>query len=312
MSTMVLDGGMPRSRSKDPVTSLEAGRAADLKGSQAAVLEQQAQSRDSWQLLPHVVLQHLLAPNVVISNLQGTLTTPIPYVMTWRFVPDAVDRTTIEHTLLTYGPVADADRAHFDARFEAARAVTSNEDFPESERVHANLATGTLDAAVEATLVDDDAHAAGHGLDDGDAGDGDEGRAAAADDAARIDGAVLVDAVLVEEAAPLEGDAAAVTVSLVDDDGAARDDDEGDAVAGAPEDDTLEGETVEDAVIVEDPEIDEAPAAEADAEAGPVSRREGGSRELAHLPHQRPLAVVRPAVWSGCLKSRHRRPRSRP
>ncbi len=39
MSTMVLDGGMPRSRSKDPVTSLEAGRAADLKGSQAAVLE---------------------------------------------------------------------------------------------------------------------------------------------------------------------------------------------------------------------------------------------------------------------------------
>ncbi len=116
---------------------------------QAAVLEQQARPRDEWQLLPHVVLQHLLAPNVVISNLQGTRTTPIPYVMTWRFVPDAVDRTTVEHTLLTYGAVTDADeRAHFDARFDAARAVTSNEDFPESERVHANLATGTLDATV--------------------------------------------------------------------------------------------------------------------------------------------------------------------
>lgn len=36
---MVLDGLSPRSRSTDPVTSVDAGRAADLKGSQAAVLE---------------------------------------------------------------------------------------------------------------------------------------------------------------------------------------------------------------------------------------------------------------------------------
>lgn len=152
-----------------------------------------------------------------------------------------------------------------------------------------SLVAGTLDAAAEATLVDDDAHAAGHSLDDGDAADGDEGRAAAADDAVRIDGAVLVDAVIVEEAAPLEGDAAAVTVSLVDDDGAARDDDEGDAVAGAPEDDTLEGETVEDAVIVEDPEIDEAPAVEADAEAstrpdGAIVRHNEDVSELTPAP----------------------------
>lgn len=39
MNGMVLDGAMPRSRSKDPVTSLEAGRTADLKGSQAAVMQ---------------------------------------------------------------------------------------------------------------------------------------------------------------------------------------------------------------------------------------------------------------------------------
>lgn len=36
---MVMDGLMPRSRAKDPVTSVDAGRAADLKGSQAAVME---------------------------------------------------------------------------------------------------------------------------------------------------------------------------------------------------------------------------------------------------------------------------------
>lgn len=116
---------------------------------QAAVLDQQHRDRAGWELLPHVVLQHLLAPNVIISNLQGTLTTPIPYVMTWRFLPDAVDRTTVEHTLFTYdADLDDAARAHFDARFEAARAVTSNEDFPESERVHASLASGAIDATV--------------------------------------------------------------------------------------------------------------------------------------------------------------------
>ena len=39
MSTMALDGVMPRARRLDPVTSVDAGRAADLHGSQAAVLD---------------------------------------------------------------------------------------------------------------------------------------------------------------------------------------------------------------------------------------------------------------------------------
>jgi len=38
MSSMVLDGASPRSRKSDPVTSVDAGRVANLKGSQAAVL----------------------------------------------------------------------------------------------------------------------------------------------------------------------------------------------------------------------------------------------------------------------------------
>jgi SOS-response transcriptional repressor LexA len=37
--SMVLDGASPRSRKSDPVTSVDAGRAADLHGSQAAVLD---------------------------------------------------------------------------------------------------------------------------------------------------------------------------------------------------------------------------------------------------------------------------------
>ena len=110
---------------------------------QSAVLPQQHERpRDEWQLLPHSVLQYFVAPNLVISNITG-------YAMTWRFLPDAPDRTTVEHTLYTYRPVeTDEDRAHFDARFGAARSVTSNEDFPESELVHHSLASGTIDATV--------------------------------------------------------------------------------------------------------------------------------------------------------------------
>ena len=39
MSTMALDGAMPRSRSTDQVTSVDAGRAAKLHASQSRVLE---------------------------------------------------------------------------------------------------------------------------------------------------------------------------------------------------------------------------------------------------------------------------------
>lgn len=39
MSSMILDGASPRSRSTDPITSVDAGRAVDLPGSQAMVLE---------------------------------------------------------------------------------------------------------------------------------------------------------------------------------------------------------------------------------------------------------------------------------
>lgn len=39
MSSMVLDGASPRSRSSDPVTSVDAGRAAKLHESQRAVHE---------------------------------------------------------------------------------------------------------------------------------------------------------------------------------------------------------------------------------------------------------------------------------
>jgi phenylpropionate dioxygenase-like ring-hydroxylating dioxygenase large terminal subunit len=105
---------------------------------QTAILGQAERPRDDWELLPYAVLQYFLAPNVIVSNLDG-------YVMTWRFLADAADRTTVDHAFYTW-EAADTEerRAHADARFAAARMVTGVEDFPESERIHRNLAAGTL------------------------------------------------------------------------------------------------------------------------------------------------------------------------
>jgi phenylpropionate dioxygenase-like ring-hydroxylating dioxygenase large terminal subunit len=109
---------------------------------QRALLDQATKPTEQWDLLAASVLQYFLAPNTIFSNLHG-------YVMTWRFVPTAADCTVVEHSMYTYRPVVDdAERTHFDARFAAARTVTGEEDFPESERVHASLASGMIDATV--------------------------------------------------------------------------------------------------------------------------------------------------------------------
>ncbi len=109
---------------------------------QTAILDQGDRPRDQWELLPHSVLQYFLAPNVIVSNITG-------YVMVWRFLAEAVDRTTVEHAMYTVDPVTtDADRERFDQRFAAAGNVTSVEDFPESEVIHRNLASGMTEATI--------------------------------------------------------------------------------------------------------------------------------------------------------------------
>jgi phenylpropionate dioxygenase-like ring-hydroxylating dioxygenase large terminal subunit len=109
---------------------------------QSSILGQSDAPPEAHRLLPHAVLQYFLAPNVIISNLYG-------YVMTWRFVPDGAASTTVHHALYTYAAVeTEDDRAHFDQRYDAARSVTGDEDFPQSEVIHRNLESGAVGATV--------------------------------------------------------------------------------------------------------------------------------------------------------------------
>mgnify|MGYP001817457647 FL=1 len=96
-----------------------------------------------WRLHPHAVVQYFVAPDVILSHYHGVL------AMT-RFTPLSASETEVTQALLTQGPVgSEKERAALDRRFAFAHAVTAEEDYPESVRVHESLASGR----VESTLI---------------------------------------------------------------------------------------------------------------------------------------------------------------
>jgi phenylpropionate dioxygenase-like ring-hydroxylating dioxygenase large terminal subunit len=109
---------------------------------QTSILELADEPREKWDLMSHAVVQYFLAPNLILSNLYG-------YVVTWRFAPLGAGQTLVENALYTDGPVlTDAERAHYDSRFAAGRAITGEEDYPASESIHRNLSSGCVDHTV--------------------------------------------------------------------------------------------------------------------------------------------------------------------
>jgi phenylpropionate dioxygenase-like ring-hydroxylating dioxygenase large terminal subunit len=100
------------------------------------------QPADTWALAPHAVVQYFIAPNTILSHLYGRLTV-------WQFNPLSAGVTEVVQSLYTEGPVIDeVARAGFDRQFDAEDTITAVEDFPESELVQANLATGRVEATV--------------------------------------------------------------------------------------------------------------------------------------------------------------------
>lgn len=103
--------------------------------------EQRDLPPDERRLVGHATVQHHLHPNVMCNHV-------FDYVVLWRFVPLAVDRTL---ALLTrYWPTAVDDelRAKLDRRFTWQARLTLEEDYPASERIHRSLASGRVAGTV--------------------------------------------------------------------------------------------------------------------------------------------------------------------
>lgn len=98
------------------------------------------QPRESWNLLQHATVQYLLGPVAIVNH-------TVDHVLTWRFLPEAPDRTTIE--MVFYVPAvdqADDRRPYWDDWVNLHLDVTYQEDFPASEAIHRTLVSGRVEA----------------------------------------------------------------------------------------------------------------------------------------------------------------------
>lgn len=109
---------------------------------QSTILDQAARPNEERDLFADAVVQYCLAPAAILSFLYG-------YLMVWRFTPLSAGTTLAGSALYTLGPVDDErSRARYEERFSSALRVTEQEDYPISERIHRNLASGVVDSTV--------------------------------------------------------------------------------------------------------------------------------------------------------------------
>ena len=94
------------------------------------------------QLVGRSTVQHFVFPNAMVNHV-------FDYFVMWRFVPLAPDRTKAILTRYWPGPIDEPLRARLDRRFAWQARLTTEEDYPASERIHAALASGQ----VERTLI---------------------------------------------------------------------------------------------------------------------------------------------------------------
>lgn len=108
----------------------------------STILDQAPRPEEERDLFADAVVQYCLAPAAILSFLYG-------YLMVWRFTPLSAGSTLAESALYTLGAVDDESaRAAYEERFASAIRVTEQEDYPISERIHRNLASGAVGSTV--------------------------------------------------------------------------------------------------------------------------------------------------------------------
>lgn len=103
----------------------------------ATIHELESLPEDEWRLRPHATIQHFVAPNAMVNF-------TVDHLILWRFEPLSADETVAEMT--QYVPAASTQPdAYWREWYDLHDAVTRDEDYPESERIHRVLASGRVD-----------------------------------------------------------------------------------------------------------------------------------------------------------------------
>jgi hypothetical protein len=104
-----------------------------------SILDLIGEPEESWSILPHATVHYVLVPNALLVH-------QIDHFELWRVFPLGVDRSLV-HTSL-YSPTAPEDERalrYWRKNLDIVLQVTTTEDFPQCERIQADLAAGALD-----------------------------------------------------------------------------------------------------------------------------------------------------------------------
>jgi phenylpropionate dioxygenase-like ring-hydroxylating dioxygenase large terminal subunit len=111
-------------------------------GVRRSILELLGAPEDSWSIFPHATIHYVLAPNALLVH-------QLDHFELWRVFPLDVDRSLV-HTGLYAATPPDDERAqrHWRKNLDILLRVTTEEDFPQCQRIQADLAAGATDEVI--------------------------------------------------------------------------------------------------------------------------------------------------------------------
>lgn len=127
------------------------GRNVLSVGLRNSVVDELAKPRDEWSLIPYGTIQYFLLPNALVVH-------QLDHIEVWNIEPLDVGRTRMTTSIYAPSePENERSRNYFVKNLDLLLQVTSTEDFPLMEEIHANLASGAIPELVygrnEAPLI---------------------------------------------------------------------------------------------------------------------------------------------------------------
>jgi hypothetical protein len=108
-------------------------------GVRTTIEKELAKDPADQRFVRHGTIQYLIPPNTVLSH-------QVDHVQFWQFYPEAGDpgRCRVELHLYWPTPIDEEGRRKAEFNLDLLWKVTTTEDFPQSDRIHANLASGAI------------------------------------------------------------------------------------------------------------------------------------------------------------------------
>lgn len=108
-------------------------------GVRSSIARELAKDPAEQRFLRHGTIQYMIPPNALLSH-------QVDHVQFWQIYPVGRDpgRCRVELRLYWPAPIDEEGRRKAEFNLDVLWKVTTTEDFPQSDRIHANLASGAI------------------------------------------------------------------------------------------------------------------------------------------------------------------------